>query len=292
MTMKKTLISICLLAALLAALLSGCGPREPEPILPTPTPDPYEGMIQVLDGSGGLRWIEESEILQPSPMELEAFAVGNDYAHYNAEGWTLRRGVDVSSHQGNIDWQALAGSGVEFAIIRCAWRGYGEGNLYEDDMFRQNIEGALAAGLDVGVYVFSQALNIVEAAEEAVFVSKLLKDYEIKMPVFFDWERIGTEPARTDNVDGDTITDCALEFCRLIEAAGYTPGVYFYLNLAYNDYDLDALDGLCFWFAGPGDYPQFYYEHQMWQYSFTGDLPGVEGDIDLNVQYVKEGAVG
>ncbi len=292
--MKKTMLSIFLLAALLAALLSGCRESEPEPtpVLPTPTPDPYEGMVQVLDGNGGLMWIEESEILEPFAMEREAFVVGDDFAHYNAEGWTLRRGIDVSSHQGDIDWPTLAQTGVEFVIIRCAWRGYGEGNLYEDDKFRQNIEGALAAGLDVGVYVFSQAVDILEAAEEAVFVRKLIKDYEITMPVFFDWERIGTEPARTDNVGGETITACALEFCRLIESAGYTAGVYTNIHLAYNYLDLDALDGLPIWFAGPTDYPQYYYEHDFWQYSFSGSLAGIEGDVDLNVQYIPEAAVG
>lgn len=291
--MKKTIAIVILSAVLLLMAVSGCGRREPEPTptpAPTPTVDPYEGMVQVFDGEGGRMWIEESEVLEPFAMDINAFAVGNDYALYNGTGYRLVRGIDVSSHQGQIDWQAVADAGIEFAIIRCAWRGYGEGGLFEDDMFRQNIEGALAAGLDVGVYVFSQALNILEAAEEAVFVAELIEDYEITLPVFFDWERISDETARTNGTDGQTITDCCLEFCRLIEAAGYTPGVYTYLHLAYYDYDLDALEGLSVWMGNPNVYPEFYYDHQFWQYSFTGDVPGIEGDVDLNVMYVKEEA--
>ncbi len=293
--MKKTIISTVLIAALLLAALGGCGRREPEPTptpIPTPVPtvDPYEGMVQVFDGEGGQMWIEESEVLEPFAMDINAFAVSDDYALYNGTGYRLVRGVDVSSYQGQIDWQTVADAGIEFAIIRCAWRGYGEGNLYEDDMFRQNIEGALAAGLEVGVYVFSQATNILEAAEEAIFAADLLEGYEITLPVFFDWERIDNEAARTNSTTGQTITDCCLEFCHLIEAAGYTPGVYTYLHLAYFDYDLDALEGLTVWMGNPNIYPEFYYDHQFWQYSFTGDVPGIEGDVDLDVMYVKEEA--
>lgn len=289
--MKTKLLSLILSAVLLAGLGSGCGRKEPEPTVtpsPTATPDPYEGMVEVFDGYGGMMWIEESEVLEPFAMDINAFAMNNDQTLYNGTGWTLKRGIDVSTYQNEIDWQAVADSGVEFAIIRCAWRGYGEGNLYEDEYFRQNIEGALAAGLEVGVYVFSQAVNILEAAEEAVFVAKLLEGYEVTLPVFYDWERPEDENARTRNTDGETITACCLEFCKLMEAAGYTPGVYMYLHLAYFDYDLDQLEGLYIWMGNPSAYPEFYYDHKMWQYSFTGSVPGIEGDVDLDVIYMKE----
>ena len=294
--MKKKTIAMILLAGLLLTMASGCGPKE-EPVptpMPTPVPtvDPHEGMVEVFDGNGGMMWIEESEVLKPFEMDINAFAVGDDYAHYNGTGWNLRRGIDVSAYQGDIDWTAVAASGIEYAIIRCAWRGYGEGNLYEDETYRQNMEGALAAGLDVGVYIFSQATNILEAAEEALFVVELLEGYELALPVFFDWERPADEAARTRDTDGETITQCCLEFCRLIEAAGYTPGVYLYLSLAYHEYDLDALEGLTIWMGNPSAYPEFYYDHQIWQYSFTGQVPGIEGPVDLDAIYVKEGGAG
>lgn len=255
------------------------------------TPDPHEGMIEVSDGSGGLIWVNEAPELTPFALDTSAFSVTNGLAAYSGEDCTLMRGVDVSDHQGDIDWQAVAASGVEFAIIRCGWRGYGGGSLNEDGCFRQNIEGAQRVGLKVGVYFFSQAISIFEAAEEAVYAESLLEDYTLDLPVFFDWELIGTEPARTDNVDGGTVTDAALEFCRLMESAGYETGVYAYLNLAYFTYDLNRLKDITIWMGDPGTWPEFYYEHDIWQYSVTGGVPGIEGDVDLDVIY-RRSAVG
>lgn len=288
--MKKCIISI-LLSAVLFLALTGCENEEPVPIVtPAPTtvvtPDPHEGMVEVPDGNGGTLWIPESEILKPFEADRSAFAVSDTAAAYNGTGLSLVRGIDVSDHQGEIDWQAVADSGVRFAMIRCGWRGYSGGSLNEDSRFRENIEGAQAAGLDVGVYFFSQAVSVIEAAEEAVYTVKLLEGYELQLPVFYDWEFIGVDAARTDNMDGQTLTDCTLEYCRLIESAGYTPGVYTNLHNAYYYYDLDALDGICFWYAGPGDQPLYYYDHQYWQYSFTGSVPGIEGDVDLDAMYV------
>lgn len=289
--MKKYIICIILSAALLLAL-AGCKGKEPVIVTPEPTPeiivtpDPHEGMVEVPDGNGGTVWIVESKILEPFAADPNAFAVSDTAAVYNGTGLSLVRGIDVSDHQGTIDWQAVAASGVRFAMIRCGWRGYSGGSLNEDDSFRANIEGAQAAGIDVGVYFFSQAISVIEAAEEAVFTVKLLADYDLQLPVFYDWEFIGTDTARTDGMDGETLTECTLEYCRLIESAGYTPGVYTNLHNAYNYYDLDALDGLCFWYAGPGEKPLYYYDHDFWQYSFTGTVPGIDAEVDLDAMYV------
>ena len=143
----------------------------------------------------------------------------------------------------------------------------------------------------MGVYFFSQAVNLLEAAEEAVYTVSLLEGYSLDLPVFFDWELIGTEPARTDNVDGGMVTDAALEYCRLLASAGYETGVYAYLNLAYFTYDLNRLKDVTVWMGDPGTWPEFYYEHSFWQYSVTGAVPGIEGDVDLDVMY-RRAAVG
>lgn len=134
-------------------------------------------------------------------------------------------GVDVSYYQGDIDWEQVAGSGIEFAMIRVGYRGYGTGKLVEDEKFHQNIQGALAAGLDVGVYFFSQALNVEEALEEADFMLERIADYNITMPVVFDWEFVNDE-ARTANMDRRTLTDCCLAFARYMEEKGYRPMSY------------------------------------------------------------------
>jgi lysozyme len=160
--------------------------------------------------------------------------------------------------------------------------------LFEDEMFRSNIEGALAAGLQVGVYFFSQAVNAEEAREEAGFILELIKDYDVTFPVAFDWERIeGETESRTYDLPGETLTDCALAFCETVKDAGYEPAVYFYRDLGYNEYDLNRLKGLKFWVGAVGGYPDFYYEHQIWQYSFTGTVDGIGGGVDLNMCFTE-----
>ena len=271
-------------------LLTGCGQEEQtvSPTAgPTPTVDPYEGMVEVSDGAGGTMWVDEVEELEPFRMDRALFSVEDGIAVYSGEEYKLRLGVDVSDHQGEIDWQAVADSGIEFAIIRCGWRGYSAGGLNEDATFHRNIQEAQAAGIDVGVYFFSQATSMAEAAEEALFTLKLLEGYELQLPVFFDWEKIGTDAARTDDVPGETVTEACLEFCRLIESEGYDAGVYAYLNLAYYTYDLAKLRGMTIWMGDPGSAPEFHYDHDYWQYTFTGAVPGIEGEVDMDVIYVS-----
>ncbi len=293
--MKTRILSFLALCALLVGLVSGCRRKEPEPTptpAPTaepadaPTPDPHEGQVEVTDGSGGTIWIDEAENLTPFSLDRYSFSVSDGIVTYAKDGCELMRGIDVSEHQKQIDWQAVADAGIRFAMIRIGWRGYGGGSVNADAMYKENIEGAQAAGLLVGAYFFSQAVNELEAAEEAVFTAQLLEGYELELPVFFDWENIGTEPARTDGVGAAQVTACCLEFCRLLESAGIASGVYTYIPSVYYKYELDALEGLTVWMGDPGSWPEFYYEHRIWQYSVAGSVPGIEGEVDLDVMYM------
>ena len=289
--MKRHSFLIAVLALLLTALLAGCLGQEPEPTptpAPTPTVDPHAGEVEVLNPSGGTMWVQEAPSLTPFGRTATDFNVTDQIPSYAKADLTMRRGIDVSDHQKQIDWQQVADYGIEFAIIRCGYRSYGEGLLNEDSRFRENIQGALDAGLEVGVYFFSQAVNIVEAAEEALFTLDLIEGYDVTLPVFFDWETIDVAAARTDGVPGEVTTECCLEFCRLIDAAGYEAGVYTYLNFAYYRYELDALEGLTIWMGDPGTKPIFYYDHDFWQYSFTARIPGIEVDVDLDAMYLKD----
>lgn len=277
---------------LVAVILSGCKKEPPAATsapVPSPTLDPHEGEVEVLDPAGGTMWVPEAPSLKVFGRTATDFNVVDQIPTYAGQGLTMRRGIDVSDHQGDIDWQAVAAYGIDFAIIRCGYRSYGEGSLHEDARFRQNIQGALDAGLDVGAYFFSQATNILEAAEEAVYTVHLIEGYNITMPVFFDWENIDVDTARTDGLDGETLTACCLEFCELIEAAGYEPGMYSYLNLAYYIYQLDRLQGITLWMGDPGTKPIFYFDHRFWQYSYTGSVPGIGVDVDLDAMYIRPG---
>ncbi len=195
-------------------------------------------------------------------------------------------GVDVSSHQGEIDWRAVAGDGVEFAMLRAGGRYYVSGELFEDKCFRQNLEGAAAAGLETGVYFFSQAVTVEEAREEARFLLERLDGRTLDGPVVFDWENISNASARTDGVDPATVTAMADAFCREVEAAGYDPMIYFNQYIAYLLYDLAGVARYPFWIAQYGPEPGFYYDFQMWQYTDAGAVAGVDGPVDLNLRLV------
>ena len=195
-----------------------------------------------------------------------------------------RLGVDVSSHQGVIDWQAVADSGVEFAMIRIGFRGYLEGEINTDPMARANIEGAKAAGLDVGVYFFSQALTREEAAREAAWCVTFLENTELEMPLVFDWEHVESAEARTAGFeDGPLLTACARSFCDVVTAAGYEPMVYFNVYQARDLYDLTALQDYGFWVAQYLDGLDFPHAVDLWQYTDSGEVNGIQGRVDLDL---------
>ena len=197
-------------------------------------------------------------------------------------------GIDVSYYQGDIDWQQVKDSGIRFAIIRLGYRGYGkEGKLAEDKNFEKNIRGALKAGLDVGVYFFSQAITVEEAHEEAEYVLQRIKDYDLTMPVVYDWEYV-SEEARTAKMDRRTLTDCYLAFCRDIEKAGYTPMPYFNTYQSRDLMNLVELEAYPFWLALYSSRMTFPYRIEMWQYTDSGKVPGIEGNVDLNLCFVEE----
>jgi GH25 family lysozyme M1 (1,4-beta-N-acetylmuramidase) len=174
---------------------------------------------------------------------------------------------------------------VDFAILRAGYRGYGAaGRLMEDAFFKQNIAGALENGVDVGVYFFSQATSAEEAEEEADFLLALLRSYppeRLALPVFFDWEYIELEEARTDDVANERMTDCALAFCERIRAAGYEAGIYAYRSLAYFGYDLSRIRDYPLWIGAVGTRPDFHYAFAVGQHPPAGAPDGVAAPGDL-----------
>ena len=275
---RSLLLLLCLLFCLTAA---GCAGFPAEP-----APDPHAGQVLVADGRGGEYWVKDYETLPVMSLSASAFVPDGEYINYIGTDAEALRGVDVSEHQGEIDWAAAAADGLDFAIVRVGYRGWSLGGIFEDLCFRQNVEGALANGLRVGVYFFSQARNADEAREEARFLLERVADFELSLPVFYDWERIDSGPARTDGMTGAEVTGCALAFAEEVAAAGYVPGVYFYRDLGYRFYELDRLADLTFWAAAAGDTPDFHYKHEFWQYSFTARVSGIEGDCDLDLYFL------
>jgi len=213
----------------------------------------------------------------------KGFRVLNGFMTYICGGGVEPVGVDVSAHQLEIDWDQVAAAGVDFAMIRVGYRGYETGNLNLDPYFAANAEGALAAGLRIGIYFFSQATDAEEAREEAAQVLEWIAPYEVSYPVVFDWEPVGQATARTNGVDDEIVTECAKAFCQDIKDAGYIPMVYFNRNQAYDVINLAELTEYDFWLAEYAEEPEFRYHFEMWQYSCTGTVPGISTPVDLNI---------
>lgn len=255
---------------------------------PAEEPDPHEGQVYLYDGFDWV-WMTPLEGVPVNTLTEEYFTANGTEIRYIGTDYDVLRGIDVSEHQLDIDWNRVAQSGVDYAYIRVGRRGYTEGGLFEDPYFAANMAGAQAAGLKVGVYMFSQAVTVQEAIEEARFVLERIAQYNITLPVVFDWEKIHEADARTVDVTMEGRTDCAVAFCETIKNAGYTPCVYFNRNLGYYGYDLSRLTDYEFWFSLPeSGFPNFYYAADMWQYSFTETVPGINVETDMNLWFIPK----
>lgn len=209
---------------------------------------------------------------------------GGHYSYKDGK-YTAKLGVDVSKFQNEIDWEQVAGDGIRFAMIRMGYRGYGNGALMTDPTFQYNMEGALENGLDVGVYFFSQAITAAEAVEEAEYLLAAIEEYDVTMPVVFDME-IVTESAdaRANSLTPAERTVITRAFCETVAAAGYTPMIYGNPGWLLSKINWQDLPDYPLWLAqyySRG--PFFPYEFDMWQYTSTGKVNGIDGDVDLNL---------
>ena len=239
-----------------------------------------------------------AELLENVPKNIYDFSClstdeDTGFKKYNDEknGITSKMGIDVSEFQGgDIDWKQVKDSGIEFVIVRIGYRAYGEsGELVKDDMFEQNIEGALDAGLEAGVYFFSQAITPGEAVEEAEFVLDLMRPYKITGPVVYDTEEIKGDTARTDGNTRQEFTNYCKVFCDTVEHAGYDSMIYANMKWMAFTLDMEELTDYDFWYADYHELPQNPYDYTIWQYSETGAVPGINANVDLNIWFEKEG---
>ncbi len=230
-------------------------------------------------------WIDRLEGVAPSPYSASQFSL-NTAQRITYSGGYYATGIDVSEFQQNIDWNAVAADGVDFALIRVGGRFMQSGGIFEDKYARKNIEGAKAAGLDVGVYFFSQALNAQEGLEEAEFVLNLIKDYDLTYPVVCDWEYLGGSTSRTYLAEPADITAGIAAFCQRVQQAGHIPMIYFNQYCGYIKMDLSKLNQYQFWFAEYSSAPHSMYDFQMWQYSSKGKVAGIRSAVDMNICFV------
>ena len=199
-------------------------------------------------------------------------------------------GIDVSVYQGTIDWTKVSESGIDFAMIRAGYRGYGDkGSLVEDTMFAKNALGAKINKIDIGVYFYSQAINIEEAKEEAKFVVSLIKKYgiDVKYPIAIDTELSPMGTGRADNISKEKRTEVVKAFCETIKQLGYKPMIYANKYWLYDNLNVQQISQYDIWLAHYIESTDYKYQYMMWQYTNTGKVDGITGNVDKNYCYKK-----
>ena len=256
--------------------------------IPSEDVDTEPEILNFVDVFGEEYQVEINPDVIRHPYELNNFHFDGQMLSYEDDSYNSRLGIDVSYHQGEIDWEKVAAQGIEFAIIRIGYRGYGqEGHIKEDPKYAEYIEEAKSAGLDVGVYFFAQAIDEREALEEADFVLSILNGCSIDLPVAYDPESILDSEARTDDVSGEQFTKNTRVFCDRIKQAGYQPMIY--ANMLWEAYELDLsqFQDVPIWYADYEPTPQTPYNFEFLQYSNEGRVVGISGACDLDVQILR-----
>lgn len=213
-------------------------------------------------------------------------ADGSENTELMLANGSAKLGIDVSKWNRMIDWDAVKDAGVEFAIIRCGYRGASSGVLVLDPMYEENIRGAIEADIPVGVYFFTQATDEVEAVEEASMVISLIEDYDVDYPVFIDSESTGGS-GRADGLAAGERTKIHKAFLETVDAAGYETGIYGSKNWLNEQVDMDELSAYKTWLAEYAEIPSYEDYYHMWQYTSRGSVDGIETRVDLNLCYMN-----
>lgn len=290
--MKKMKTILCILFCVIG--LCGCNFLEPQIYTYTTTttetitvPETFV-TYQFVDEQQNQYEINANPNVPMLAYNKAAYLLDGDRMSYGEKNFGYRFGIDVSYYQEKIDWQKVAADGVEFTMIRLGYRGWSDGALCMDERFIDNIQGAQAAGIDVGVYFFTQAVNETEAVAEAEYVMKQLQGYDLQMPIAYDVEDIDGEVGRMDGISVSQRSRNAAVFCQTIKNAGYDAMVY--CNMYYEAYklDLELLSGFPIWYADYNRYPQTPYHFAIWQYTDKGKVDGINGNVDLNIQMIDK----
>lgn len=265
---------------------------------PSPTPSPeitpdYDDgnhvMITFADGSE--EWVAINEKWDKNNYDFTNLVNSGGILKYMSDGRNVSfAGIDVSRYQKEVDYTRIKAQGIDFVMIRVGARGYKDGKITKDEYFEMNITNALAAGLEVGVYFYSQAVTVDEAVEEAQFVIDSINGRNVKYPVAIDMEYVTNDSARIDTLTKDEKTLITSAFVNKIKEAGYRPMVYGNKEWLLKRIDVSKFDQSSIWLAQKADYPDYPYVYDMWQYTTEGELYGIEGKVDLNICFVDYAA--
>ena len=236
---------------------------------------------------GKYNGLDQAQAYAVNPYSSSAYYWKNGLKKYKDAEWTSRNGIDVSAYQGDIDWAKVKKAGISFAMIRVGYRGSTDGAVSLDKRFASNLEGAENAGLDVGVYFYSSAVNTKEAVEEAKWTLKQIRHKGITMPVAFDMEEDSS--SRTYNLSMMQKTKITDAFCSIVKQNGYKPLIYGNPTWINNSLDLSYLTKYDLWIAHYTNQTTFQHKYIMWQYSQSGKLPGISHSVDMDILMVQAG---
>ena len=247
--------------------------------------------FQIVYSDGSEEWVQINPYMEKNTYDFTNLVSNDGKMKYYSDGKKISYlGVDISRYQKEVDFEALKSDGIEFVMIRVGARGYKTGEIQLDEYFQENIKKASEAGLDIGVYFFSQAVTQEEAVEEAQLVLDNIKDYEILYPIAYDMEFIENDTARVETLTRDERTAVAAAFLNHINNAGYTPMLYGDTEWLVKRIDVAKFNASCIWLAEEADIPKYPYRYEMWQYTTQGQVRGIDGFVDLNISFVDYSA--
>lgn len=262
--------------------------KKDETVQEDPSTDGKHTLVKNADGTE--EWVLISPYLPKNNYDFTNLSESANLRRYTDGGKKISFvGVDISRHNENVNFRSIKSAGIDYVMIRLGARGYSTGQISLDDNFVENMDAAIEAGLDIGVYFYSQAINQEEAIQEANFVIQNLAPYKehINYPVAFDMENVANDKARIDGLSRDDKTSIAAAFLNGVQAAGYIPMLYGNKEWLIKNVDLAKLQDFDVWLSQDSDIPDYPYQYTMWQYTTTGVLNGVTGDANLNICFVS-----
>lgn len=270
--------------------------KEPEPSAEKkeeitqsdPATDGKHTLIEYANGES--EWALISPYLPKHDYDFNKLVCQSDRMKYYKDGKQVSFvGVELSKYQEYVDFNKLKKDGIDFVMLRVGARGYGSGQILLDEYFLDNLKRADDAGLQIGVYFFSQAITEEEAVEEANLVLQSIQDYTVTYPVVFDMEYIENDTARVEQLSRDEKTIIAKKFLKTIEDAGYNAMLYGNKEWLIKRIELAQLTDYDVWLSQPGDVPDYPYRFTMWEYTNTGTVDGVAGHANLSISFIDYG---
>ena len=263
-------------------------PKKDEVVQEDPSTDGKHTLVKSTDGTE--EWVLISPYLTKNTYDFTNLSESANLKKYTENGKKISYvGIDISKHNGSVNFRSLKAAGIDYVMLRLGARGYSTGQMSLDDNFVENIEAAVEAGLDIGIYFYSQAINQEEAVQEVNFIIQNLEPYRahIMYPVAFDMENVSNDKARIDGLSRDDKTAITDSFLSGIQAAGYIPMIYGNKEWLIKNIDLAKLQDYDIWLSQDEDIPDYPYQFAMWQYTTTGVVNGVKGDANLNICFVS-----